>query len=455
MSAAKRRNRRNLKSVPLRRRYLLAVAVLLVVGASIPALCLWWSRRTSIPAPPVVDLTGVDPAVHRAVDAARTAILQNADSADAWGKLGMVLVGHAFSVEASDACLAQAERLDPRQPCWPYLQATSVITTDPEAAIRKLRRAVALCDCDPDAPRLQLGEVLLEQGRLEEAAEQFLRVLQQHPGDARASLSLGRVAFERSELSESITHLNNAAADAHTRKAAHTLLAQAYERLGNKPAAEQALRQAAELPKDTTWPDPFQEKVSELQVGKQTALVRANSLINQAHYAEAVRLLQQTVLDYPDSAVAWVLLGRACVGGKDLPAGERALRKATQLRPDMADAQFLLGVALFLQKKYQAAAPCFRKATELQPDFAQAHFDLGHCLREQGDNAGALAAFRTAIHYKPDYGTAHFNVAVLLLKRGQRDEALVHLRQAVRLNPRDQNAQWLLDQVLKQTAEPR
>jgi protein O-GlcNAc transferase len=382
------------------------------------------------------------------------AVIQNPDSVAAWGKLGMVLVGHGFPVEASDACLARAERLDPRQPRWPYLRATSVITTDPETAITKLQRAVELCDCDPDVVRLQLGEVLLEDGRFGEAVEQFLRVLGRHPGNARASLGLGRAVYERGELSESIAHLHRSAADVHTRKAAHTLLAQAYERLGNKPVAEQTLRQAADLPKDTAWPDPFQEKVNELQVGKQTALARATSLLNQGHYPEAIRLLQQTVQDYPDSATAWVMLGSANIGGKDLPAAEQALRKATELGPDVPDAQFYLGVALFLQKKHQAAAPCFRKATELKPDFARAHFDLGHCLRAQGDDAGAIAAFRAAVHCQPDYASAHINLAALLLKRGQRDEALVHLREAVRLNPRDQAPKKLLDQLLKQTGLP-
>src|SRR5207237_10587081 len=101
---------------------------------------------------------------------------------------------------------------------------------------------------------------------------------------------------------------------------------------------------------------------------------------------------------------------------------------------------------------HPAATQCFRKATALKPDFAQAHFDLGHCLREQGDDAGALAAFHAALQWKADYGAAHFNLATLLLKRGQKDEAVVHRRHAIRFNPSDRGAQWLLDQVLKQTA---
>jgi tetratricopeptide (TPR) repeat protein len=446
MSAAKRRRRR--------RRHLLTVTAVVLIAASIAAVSWRWSRAAKVIAPPLIDLTEVDPAVRRAVESARAAVLHTPDSATAWGKLGMVLMAHGLPIEASTACLAQAERLEPRQPRWPYLQAIGVVTTDPEAAIPKLQRAVELCDCDPDAPRLQLGEVLLDRGRFEEAADQFRRVVQKQPNNARASLGLGRVTFEKGALSESVSHLQPCLSDAHTRKAANLLLAQIHTRLGNESAAEQARRQAADLPKDTDWPDRFQDEVDQQQVGKQPMLALADRLIHQGHHKEAFRLLQRAVHDYPDSPWAWVMVGRACLGGNDLPAAERALRKATELGPDVAEAHFYLGVALILQKKTVAATTCFRKATELKPDFALAHYNLGHSLKEQGDDAGAIAAFRTAINCKPDEGRAHFNLAQLLIKRGQRDDALVHLRHAVRLNPTDPAAKTLLEQVEKQAAVP-
>jgi tetratricopeptide (TPR) repeat protein len=441
MSAAKRRRRS--------RRRLLTIIALPLLAASIAACGWWWSSGPNPPAPPVVELTGVDPAVCRAVDAARSAVLQSPKSADAWGKLGMVLQCHDLPVEASNACLAQAERLDPRQPRWPYLQATSVLTTNPEAAIAKLQRAVELCDCDPDAPRLQLGEVLLDQGQFQEAAEQFRRIVQKDPGNARALLGLGRLAHERGELSESISHLDHCVADVHTRQAASLLLAQIHKRLGNKPAAEQALRQAADLPMDAPWPDRFEDELDRLRVGKQVSLPAADRLIRQGRYPDALRLLQRAVRDYPDSAWTWTMVGKAHLGNNDLPAAERALRKATELGPNLFEVHFYLGVALILQKNYQAASGCLRKATELKPDFADAHYDLGHSLKEQGDEAGAIAAFRAAIQCKPDYRAAHLDLANLLLKRGQKDEALIHVQHAVRLNPNDPNAKKLLDEVQK------
>jgi tetratricopeptide (TPR) repeat protein len=237
--------------------------------------------------------------------------------------------------------------------------------------------------------------------------------------------------------------------DPHTRKAARSLLARIDERLGDRAAAERELRQAQELPSDVPWPDRFQREITQLRVGKRVELENIDRLLHQDRFREALPLLKRVVQNYPDEAWAWEMLGRACLGLQDLPGAERALRKAAELKPDMAEAQFYLGLGLFFQKDPRAAAACFQKATQLKPGYAEAHYNLGHSLEEQGDEAGAIAAFRAAIGCKPDYSPAHYNLARLLLKKGQGDEALVHLRHAVELDPTNEKAKQLLEQVQK------
>ena len=432
------------------RRPLLVVAAVLLIGALAAAGYWWWPGQAKLPAPPVVDDTGVDPAVRRAVEAARQAVLQSPESVAAWGKLGMILQAHGLPQAAAQACFTQAEHLDPRQPRWPYYQALALVFTDPEAAIPKLQRAVALCDCAPDVPRLQLGEMLLDRGRLDEASEHFQRVLRHDPQNARASLDLARVAFERGQFRETIAQLERSLEDAHTRKAAHNLLAQTYERLADPSRAEQELRRANELPNDAPWPDPFWDEMTQVRVGKQASLARADRLLHQGRYREALQFLKRLVQDYPDAAWAWVMIGRAYQGMNDYPAMEESLRKAVELGPQLPEAQFYLGVAYFFQKRFPAATACFRKAIELKPDFALAHYNLGHSLNEQGDQDAAVAEFQTAINCNPADGKAHFNLAKLLLKKGQPDLALVHLRHAVQLNPSNQEAKNLLEKVRKQ-----
>jgi tetratricopeptide (TPR) repeat protein len=364
----------------------------------------------------------------------------------------MVLQGHGFSSEAIDACFAQAERLDPQDVRWPYFQGSTLAATDPETALRKLRRAADLCDRNhstSDLPRLLLGELLLDLGHPQEAAEEFHRVLQLHAGNARASLGLARIAEQRGELSESVTYLSRCLDDPHSRKAAHSLLARTYERLGNQATAERELRLAQELPSDVPWPDPFHREITQLRVGKRVELENIDRLLHQNRFREALPLLKRAVQNYPDDAWVWEMQGRACLGLQDLPAAERALRKAAELKPDMPEVQFYLGVVLIFEKDPHAAATCFQNATKLKPSYAEAHYNLGHSLEQQGDEAGAMAAFRAAIGCKPDYSPAHYNLARLLLKKGQKEEALVHLKHAVEFDSTNEKAKKLLEQVQK------
>jgi tetratricopeptide (TPR) repeat protein len=214
-----------------RRRVLLLAALLLVVGGGALASCFL------APQPPAVPLDGVDPAVVKAVEAARRNVRLLPWSAAAWGRLGSVLFIHDFNA-AADPCFARAERLDPRNPRWPYLRARSLAELDPGAALPVLRRAVALCGDEPVAPRLQLAELLLERGRLDEAEGYFFQVYERDHDDARACLGLGRVAFARGQLPESLDHLLRSARAAPQVKASHVLLAAVYQHSGKAEEAE-------------------------------------------------------------------------------------------------------------------------------------------------------------------------------------------------------------------------
>lgn len=414
----------------------------------------WVWQRGPVPDPPAVELTGADPDVARAVEAARARVQGAPRSALAWGQLGMVLHAHDFLAPAN-RCYEQAERLDPRDPRWPYLRGQSLLMShlEPVAALRSLERAAELCG-DEAAPRLLLGEALLEQGRLDEAEGQFHRVETAHPADPRAHLGLGQVAYLRDDLKGSRYHLLRSASEAPRVRATHALLAEIHWRLGDKEDADAERRRAAQSAPEPGWPDPYLEQVLQCATGALARIDRANWLSRQGRGAEALALLRQTAQEHPDSAQAHLMLGRTLIQLGRPGEAEPELREAVRLKPDAVSAQFELGVSLQLQGDYRAAAECYRQATRLKPDFAPGRFNLGHCLLKEGDRAGAVEAFREAVRYKPDLAEGHRDLGDLLAQNGQRAEALVHLQHAVRLNPDDARARELLAQVSKTAAVP-
>jgi tetratricopeptide (TPR) repeat protein len=429
------------------RRVVLGLTILALVAGGAWLTAAWW--RPSAPTLPDVDLADADPAVIRAVELARQAVLSRPRSADAWGRLGMVLAAHGFHPAAAP-CFAEAERLEPHEVRWPYFHGVALAVYDPDAALPSLRRAAALSGRESAAPRLRLAEVLLAQGRAEEAGELFRSLLAADTGNGRAHLGLARLAMGRTDETEGLAHLEAAAANPTTRKAAQTLLAEVYQRRGGAEAAARAARRAADLPEDSEPPDPYLDELESYQVGRQAQLARASKLLRQGREREAVALMRETVRDYPDGASGWLGLGRALVQARDYRGAEQALREAVRLNPDLVEGYFYLGVSHFERGDHLSAAPAFRRATELRPDYALAYYNLGHCLKRQGDRPGALAAFREAVRLKPHFAQAHSNLGELLIPEGRPEEAREHLRLAVALDPGDARARDLLAQLSRQ-----
>jgi tetratricopeptide (TPR) repeat protein len=425
----------------------LAIGVLLILGVAVALV--WRNRLRSTPPPPEIDLTPADSRVAQAIKDARRQVLESPRSAAAWGKLGMVLVAHDFPAEGNE-CLAQAEKLDPQESRWPYLQGVTLVQGDPPAALEKFQRAVVL---RPDFPplRLRLGETLFEQGQIDEAETQFHQVLEQNPNDPRVHMDLGRVAFSREDWPGALDHFQRA--ESRFPNLVHPLLAQVYLRLGNTAAANK------EVPlinddEEPDLPDPYVDEVDHLRVGPQALIGLAEQLRRQGRGKEAIAVLDKLIQEEPGAARSWEKMGKALVYLGRNAAAEKALQQAIHLAPGSFESHFLLGVALYRQKNrrpqsLEAAIDSFRQAIRLNPGDARCHYTLGLCGEDQGDQEKAIAAFRQALRYKPDYADAHLHLGQLLAQQNKTAEAITHLEDAVRLAPGNSEAKKVLEQLRK------
>jgi tetratricopeptide (TPR) repeat protein len=429
--------------------YVVAAALCALLGGG--AYLVFFPRG---PEPPTVDTTGFDPLVAAAVEKGRAAVREAPQSPAVWGRLGMILTVHDCRVQA-DFCLAQAEQLDPTDPRWPYYQALgALLVNDADAAYAKLERAIALCGNTFDAPQVRLAELYLSQNRLNEAEEQFRRLLQHDPRHPRGQLGLARVAYQRGDLKGSLGPLSLAQKSEWTQKTAYQLLAEVQQRLGNPAAAGEAQRKAAALPEDPFWPDPLNDEITALRTGKHTWLSKAQRLARDGRDAEALALLQQTLRTYPDAEEAWVQLGRHYLKMRDPRAAEEALRRATELAPGGHMGFYYLGGARIVLGDVPGAAACFRKAAELKPDYAAAHHCLGNCLAQTGDPAGAADAYGTALRCEPNLFESHVALATVQVQQGKFGEALEHSYLALRLRPGDAEARQLLRRAAQALATP-
>ena len=307
-----------------------AGALLLAAGGGYK---LW--RVLSAPKVPPLHLQHVEPAIVQAVNAAVVQVRAAPRAAVAWGQLGAILFTHEIYGDAA-AVFAQAEKLDPPQPRWPYLRGLSLADLNPDAAVPLIARAAESTGNVLPAPRCRLAELLLERGRLDEAEAALHAVRRHFPNDPRALLGMGRIALLRGDAARSVEWLEHSATSAPGVRETRVLLATAYQRLGEKTKAAAASAAALGLPPVAAWPDLFVTETEQFRVGKEADLKKAQTLLDENQLPELITFMQERVQRYADEPRAWRLLGAAWLRQEKYSDAERALRRAIALPPETA-----------------------------------------------------------------------------------------------------------------------
>lgn len=407
------------------------VAILALIAA------VFWINRGpgSVPVPPV-NLVGVDPSVAATIQKQVGQVDREPRSATAWGHLGIVLREYGYKSEAR-ICLDQAERLEPSNPRWPYAHALLLLVHTPEEAAVKLRRVVALCGNEPEAPRFRLARILGEQGRWPEAEVELAALLEARPDFAPARLLTALGARAAGNLARATTLANGCTEDARTRRAAWALLATLHRQQGDEANAEKAARRSAALPGDDGFGDPFEAEAILLRGDPRALTEHAHPLLATGRLNEAARLIERLEKEHPDYPETWLLVGRLELLRKDPSAAEKSFRRHLELAPRSAQGWFQLGLALLNQNRFVESAEASRRATEIKADFGPAFFNRGVALARAGRPKEAVTAFEETIRHHPEHFESYVLLADLHLQSGQRAEALKLLDQAGVLNPSD------------------
>ena len=394
--------------------------------------------------PPEVDTSGREPEVAESIHHARHEVRQQPRSAEAWGRLGLVLLGHDYEVEAR-ICFARADQLDPQDPRWAYLNGRLLKMSDPQTALPFLRRAADSTETN-NVPRLYLAETLFGLGHFDEAEATFRRVLADQPQNPRALLGVGRIAFQNGDLAAALDNVRQAERGVPKLRSVHALLAEIYRRQGDAAAEKKELALLSGC-EDGDWPDPYLMEIDQHLAGSAGRIARANQLLKKGMPRQAVALLRDAVQMSPGSFRAHFFLGRLLAQQGDLAGGEAQLRAALQIRPESFEAFGELGVVLQRQQKHKEGAEVYRRVLALDPGHPLAHFNLAHCQEKLGDREGALESLRAVVKHKPDFAWAHQVLGRLLAESGQNEAAAEHLNNALRLDPDNSETRNLLQRL--------
>jgi len=228
-----------------------------------------------------------------------------------------------------------------------------------------------------------LGLLLMDQGRHEDAMSHLQKALLLHPYQADAHNNLGLLLMDMGRTDDARAHLDQALALDPNQAAAHTNLGVLLVRTGRPDEA-------------------------------------------MAHYLRAREL-------HPDHAEVYYDLGDLLADQGRTDEAMAHYQKALELQPDYADAHNNLGRLLADKGLTDEAIVHFRKALELNPRHANAHNNLGQMLVRARRLDEAIFHYRQALATDPLEVDHLENLVSALLKKGQVAEAVSALQNALAL----------------------
>jgi tetratricopeptide (TPR) repeat protein len=396
----------------------------------------------------------MEPQVAAKIEEHRQDAIAHPGSAEAWGRLGIVLQAHQLDREAA-ACYEHAHNLDPAEFRWPYLMAQALRHEAPDKALAFLERAAEAMPYY--APIYVLsGELLEEKNELDRALEQYEKAVDNDSRCAPAEAGLGRIYLAKGEVEASLRHLRRAVDINPDVAVIRNFLVRAYRRLGDMAQAKEEAMLARELTGRMTLYDPVIQEMRAEDISSIAQLEQAIELDEAGDYEQSEVIYRRLVEIRPeDPNIRERTATALALQGKSQEAKEHYL-KALEIKPEYPAALFGLGNILGLEKNYDEAAKMFRKALEINPAHANTLLNLGSILAFQGNLEEAAGMFQKALDTDPDGPesfSAHRQLADTLVRQSKIEEAVPHFQAALESRPDSGELHFRLALALADTGD--
>lgn len=323
-----------------------------------------------------------------------------------------------------------------------------------EPAAEAYRAALARSP-DLASAQIGLGNSLVDLKQFEEAEQALGPALKQHAQNPEVQLAQARLLFAQNKAAPGLeafgraVRLRPAYWKWHLQHGDHLLASNEFDR------AIQAYARALELKPDTHAAqfglgECYRAKNVPLTavVHYQQAIVLAPqqaryhhglglALFNQGLFAQALPAYEQALILEPENPEWMAAVGLTLQRLKNYQDAIPLLRRAAELMPRHAVVRNLLGEALHQSGDAEAAIAMFREATEIDSQMAAAWTNLGnaHLLRKELEPAGD--AHRRAREIEPSNAAHSAALGGVLRRQGRTEAALMEFRRAIQIQPGD------------------
>ena len=188
---------------------------------------------------------------------------------------------------------------------------------------------------------------------------------------------------------------------------------------------------------------------------------RAHQLYNEGQYDEALSVLREGLVLYPNSVELHVGVGYAQLAREEYAWARRSFEQALVLEPEHEDGLAGLGETLLKLGQEEAALRCFRRTLELgYADDIELMLQVGRSLFREGSLReraeffeAAKEFFETAVQQVPDSAEAVACVGYAQHRLGDDDAAIGSLRRSLQLDNDHAEARIYLANILYDQSE--
>ena len=297
-------------------------------------------------------------------------------------------------------------------------------------------------------------------GRLEQAVESYLAILQSDPNHAEAHHGVGEMALLMNQPQAALScFLKALEADAACgqywisyidalNKAGQVEEARQVLELARRQGLQGAKVDALAATLGAGLADAQGELQSEPSARQIEALI---ALFSAGKLVEAATEAQSMTVRFPRHGFGWKMLGAIYKQAGLNAEALLPMQNAAALLPDDAEAHYNLGLTHQDLGNLNEAKNAYLHALRIDPDFFHAHNSLGVLSQSQGQIEDAQASFREAIRVNPRHADAHNNLGNALKEAGHADQAIACYRRALQINPDHLLARSNLGLVLEET----
>ncbi len=300
-----------------------------------------------------------------------------------------------------------------------------------QKAIESVRRLMERQPRSKDAETL-LGNIDMEQGRMQQAEMHFKKALEYEPNFTDARNSLGILYDRQGKHDDAIREFRMVISVDKDYAEAYNNLGVIYKNQGKTQAAIDTFRQAIAADADFAGSYSNLALIYEDQGKAQEADEQFRRALERDPHNAAVRTNYGALL---------YTLGR-------FDRAREQLEAAIAFDPVYASAHNNLGAVYGRLGRVDDEIAAYRKASALDPGYADVHHNLGLALLKKGAMQEGEAELRRALAINPRYAPAYFNLAGSLLERNQVAEAKALLDRGAREIPADPDIARLLGEIL-------